>query len=246
MARAGGSGAIRCTWSYHSMLQQLDVAILRLFNGYVDAWPAFDRAVSIVSEWSYVRATGLVCIVWWAWAAGRDPANRTKILAGLAGVAIATACSKLIQMSVFVHLRPFREAGELGLTLPRALATNWGYGSSFPSDTATMYFALAMVIFGVARKLGVGAFLWVAVVIALPRVYLTYHFPSDILAGFVLGAGVVWAMQRYTAQWPLWRYALNFEVRTPQYFYPVMFCYLYQVVDAFQFFDHTLAYLKPH
>jgi undecaprenyl-diphosphatase len=228
------------------MLQQLDIAILRLFNSGVDIWPRFDSIVGIVSEWSYVRATGLVCIVWWAWAASRDHANRIKILAGLAGVAMATAGSKLIQMAMFVHLRPFRDAGELGLTLPRSLATNWGYGSSFPSDTATLYFALAMVIFSVSRKLGIGAFLWVAVVIALPRVYLTYHFPSDILAGLALGTGVVWAMQRFTANAAFWRQVLSFELRTPQYFYPAMFCYLYQVVDAFQFFDHSLAYLKPH
>lgn len=228
------------------MLQQLDVAILRLFNSAVGTFPSFDRALGIVSEWSYVRAAGLVCIVWWAWTVSSDSVYRTRILAGLAGVAIATAFSKLFQMAVFVHLRPFRAAAELGLTLPRGAVTNWGHGSSFPSDTATMYFALAMVIFSISRRLGIGAFLWVAVVIALPRVYLTYHFPSDILAGLLLGAGVVWAMQRYTARLPVWRETLAFEARTPQYFYPLMFCYLYQVVDAFQFFDHSLAYLKPH
>jgi undecaprenyl-diphosphatase len=228
------------------MLQQLDSAILRLFNGAVGIWPSFDRALGIVSEWSYVRAAGLACIVWWAWTVSNDRTNRTKILAGLAGVAVATGCSKLFQMAVFVHHRPFRTAAELGITLPRGVVTNWGYGSSFPSDTATMYFALAMVIFSVSRQLGIGAFLWVAIVIALPRIYLTYHFPSDILAGLALGTGVVWAMQRYTSDFTAWRQTLAFESRTPQYFYPLMFCYLYQVVDAFQFFDHSLAYLKPH
>lgn len=228
------------------MLQQLDIAILQVFNGSVDRWPAFDRALGVVSEWSYVRAAGLVCIVWWAWVAASDHRNRTRIMAGLAGVAIATACSKLIQMSMFVHLRPFRDAGELGLTLPRTLATNWGFGSSFPSDTATMYFALAMVIFSISKRLGIGAFLWVAVVIVLPRVYLTYHYPSDVLAGLLLGTAIVWAMQHYATEWSGWRTLLAFEMRRPQYFYPLMFCYLYQVVDAFQFFDHSLAYLKPH
>jgi undecaprenyl-diphosphatase len=226
------------------VFHELDIAILLLFNAAAGVWPVFDRAVGAISEWSYVRAAGLVCVVWWAWIAGREPENRIKILAGLTGVALATALSKLTQLTVFVHPRPFRIAAELGLTLPAGAVTNWGTGSSFPSDTATMYFALAMVIYSVSRRLGRAAFIWVAVVIALPRIYLTYHFPSDIVAGALLGTLTVCLLQKFTAALPVWRAVLDFEARTPQFFYPLMFCYLYQVVDAFQFFDLSLTYLK--
>jgi membrane-associated phospholipid phosphatase len=228
------------------VLHQLDVAILQTFNRAVGLSPTFDRTLGVVTEWSFVRAAVLVALVWWGWIAGRDSLSRSRILAGLAGVALATGLSKLIQMSVFVHQRPFHHLDDLRLTLPRGVLTNWGYSSSFPSDTATLYFALAMVIFGMSRKAGVFAILWVAVLIALPRIYLTFHFPSDILAGAVLGIGTVWALQCFSLSWPIWRKTLWFEARSPQFFYPVMFCYLYQVVDAFQFFDLSLAYLKPH
>jgi undecaprenyl-diphosphatase len=231
---------------WFSVLYQFDVAILQALNRVVGVWPTFDRALAVVCEWSFVRAAGLVAIVCWAWVAVRERNHRRLILIGLVGLTIATALSKLIQMSLFVHLRPFREAVELGLILPSGLATNWGRGSSFPSDTATLYFALAMVVFSVSRRLGLGAFIWVAVLIAIPRVYLMVHHASDILGGAALGIGTVWAMQRYTFEWPIWDRILAFELRTPQVFYPVMFCYGYQVVDAFQFFDQTLKYLKPH
>jgi undecaprenyl-diphosphatase len=228
------------------VLHQLDVAILLFFNRAVGISPTFDRGLGIVSEWSFVRAGALVAIVWWAWIAGRDSLTRRRILAGLAGVTLATALSKIIQMTIFVHYRPFHQAHELGLTLPRGILINWGHSSSFPSDTATMYCALAMVIYGISRKAGVLAFVWVALVIALPRIYLTFHFPSDVVAGAALGIGTVWALQRFSLGWAVWRKALWFEMRAPQFFYPAMFCYLYQVVDAFQFFDLSLGYLKPH
>ena len=32
---------------------------------------------------------------------------------------------------------------------------------------------------------------------ALSRVYCGVHYPSDILAGFILGAGSAWALTRY-------------------------------------------------
>lgn len=58
---------------------------------------------------------------------------------------------------------------------------------SFPSDHATIAFAIAWTIFLHSHKLGAW-FLVSAVLIALGRVYVGVHYPSDVLAGALLGA----------------------------------------------------------
>jgi undecaprenyl-diphosphatase len=59
--------------------------------------------------------------------------------------------------------------------------------SSFPSDHAVLFFALAVGIFHVSRRWGWVALAHATVLIAVPRVYLGIHWFTDILAGTALG-----------------------------------------------------------
>ena len=57
---------------------------------------------------------------------------------------------------------------------------------SFPSGHTLASIGAATAIFCSHKKLGIAAFA-VAVVIAFSRMYLYVHFPTDILAGLILG-----------------------------------------------------------
>ena len=61
--------------------------------------------------------------------------------------------------------------------------------SSFPSGHTLASFECAVALFIRNRKWGVPA-LVLAVLIALSRLYLTVHFPTDVLAGAVLGSAI--------------------------------------------------------
>ena len=183
-----------------SLLDVFDVTIMAQLNAFVGRSLTIDTAIRVLTDWNVFRAGGLGCILAWAWASKDDDDTRLKLIAGVAGILIAAALSKSIQMLFFVHPRPFTVAQELGFRLPVNLPTNWGAGSSFPSDTATVYFAVAAVIASVSKILGRLTIAWVVIVIAVPRVYLLYHWPSDIILGAVLGAGAVklCQMSRFT------------------------------------------------
>lgn len=63
--------------------------------------------------------------------------------------------------------------------------------SSFPSGHAAFYFAIATVVFFHNKKAGI-AFLAVAFLISLARVFVGIHWPSDILAGAAVGIFSGW------------------------------------------------------
>ncbi len=66
--------------------------------------------------------------------------------------------------------------------------------SSFPSGHAATFFAIAMVVYWQDRKLG-GWFLVAASLISLARVIAGVHYPTDILAGAVVGIVAGWLVQ---------------------------------------------------
>ena len=61
--------------------------------------------------------------------------------------------------------------------------------SSFPSDHAVLWFAVATTVLLASRRLGVAMLIYSAV-LAVGRVYVGAHNPTDVLAGGLLGAGL--------------------------------------------------------
>lgn len=66
---------------------------------------------------------------------------------------------------------------------------------SFPSGHASFFFALALAVF-YFNKLWGWRFLAMAAVISLARIFTGVHWPSDILAGAVIGLGSVFLVKQ--------------------------------------------------
>ncbi|MEO6204623.1 MAG: phosphatase PAP2 family protein [Mycobacteriales bacterium] len=103
-------------------------------------------------------------------------------------------------------------AGKLAVDRARPIfddAVSTARGTSFPSGHATgsaaFYAALAIVLIplvrGQWRRLLLAAAVVVPVVVAVTRVLLGVHFPSDVMAGLLLGWGWTAAVTAVFALW---------------------------------------------
>jgi undecaprenyl-diphosphatase len=122
--------------------------------------------------------------------------NRTRRALVYAGAAAVLA---LAIGYVLSHVLPFRPRPFVYLPpsqVHQLLAHK--NDSSFPSDHATGSFAIAVALFYAGRQAGWWALL-LAVLIAVGRVFTGLHWPTDVIAGAVIGslsAAVVLAFGR--------------------------------------------------
>jgi membrane-associated phospholipid phosphatase len=128
------------------------------------------------------------------WFSGGDRERRGRMLAGLLAVCLATIFSVWLQFHVDIHTRPILDpAFHLKTVIP---PWTWDRASSFPSDTATVFFGLAAVVFVEKRLVGLFCLVWVAVIIAIPRVIFGFHYASDIVGSLLLGSASVFMFAR--------------------------------------------------
>lgn len=143
-----------------------------------------DTLMPIVTSsnyWRPVYIAGILALLVWGGARGRWCAA-----ALLVTVAIVDPASHHLLKEPIQRLRPYLVLGDV-----HQLAGSGG--GSFPSNHALNNAAAAMVLswFYPHRRI-----LWwsIAVIVALSRIYVGVHYPSDVLGGFVMGILAGWAM----------------------------------------------------
>jgi undecaprenyl-diphosphatase len=150
------------------------------FSAHHDAFEDPLRAYVAASELLFVIA--IVTLLLLVPGAQRQLARRAGVAAA-ASAAVAVLVAHFLS-SAIDRPRPFVAHAS---TIHAFIAH--GADPSFPSDHATAAFAIATAVLLRARAAGV-LLLVLASVLAVGRVFLGLHYPSDVLAGAAIGAGI--------------------------------------------------------
>ncbi len=182
------------------MLANLDLNLLLYFNSLVSEHGIFFHFLSEFGNSSLLRGLPTFLALSLVVQTNKSPEKSAQILLGFAGAFFAVALSVWCQRNLNVHFRPVFDD-----TLSVRDLLHWRENKhfwikqpySFPSDTATSYFALCMIIFLQNKRLGLLCFLWNMVAIGLYRISMGVHYPSDILAGLALGSACVYGFSQF-------------------------------------------------
>ncbi len=169
-----------------------DLPILHFLSGFAGRSSLFDHVVNALSRLDLFKGVALMCLFWYLWvelpkgesAAGREERQK-RLIRTLIGTILLGALSRVLQVLLPIHQRPV--FAHLDLPFPKTGFSGLNNWNSFPSDHSVFFFALATGLWSVNRTVGLIAFLWTIVIIDLPRVYLGIHYPSDIVAGALMG-----------------------------------------------------------
>lgn len=226
----------------YSLLNTLDFPVARLFNQGVQQLWWLDQSVAFLSDNHLLKGGVLMTVLWWAWfRQASDLRARAHMAATVLGCVLALALGRMMVNLFPYRPRPLHEP-VLGLLTPYGVAEKaLNDLSSFPSDHAVLFFALAIGFFFISRRLGWLALLYVSLFIALPRLYLGLHYLSDILAGALIGVTVSVMVNSLVDRGQWMHQAVNWAQRTPALFYPLMFLVTYQIADLF---DHSRLMVK--
>ncbi|WP_345817161.1 phosphatase PAP2 family protein (plasmid) [Paraburkholderia sp. PREW-6R] len=162
------------------------------------AWGGLlDHIVKAVADLYTFKGLVLIPILWWIWFQPGERSNwrREIIIATIASGWLALACGRLLAECLPFRVRPIYEL-RLHLHFTSAWDPTLSKWSSFPSDHAMLWMAVALGIFFIRPGIGLLAMLYTAVFICLPRAYLGFHYPTDLLAGAAIGVAITYVMTR--------------------------------------------------
>jgi membrane-associated phospholipid phosphatase len=217
----------------------VDHVLLRFVNSFSHSSLIFDTAMVIFAQNQLVKGAVLMLFCWaWFRTGAREDLHRRILLVGLASPFLAFLAGR-----VLTRVLPYRDRPIFDTTLqwqpPYGASGAWTHQwtrdwSSFPSDHAALFGALAMTLFLVSRNAGLVTLLYSLVFVDFPRVYLGLHYPSDILGGAMVGFAVAWIATLRPVRDAVSPWLLGFLERRPGTFYACFFVALFVLgsIDA--------------
>jgi len=211
-------------------MHQLDMRISIFINSFANRSWLLDEIVSFLETSHLIKGILFLTVFFVLWFQSEKEVSDVKVT-GKRQILLYTllvCIPGLVLVRALAFLLPFRQRPLFNPALHLRLAAGFnqpGFApwSSFPSDHTFLFFALATGMFLVNRKVEYFLYLYTILFIALPRLFLGIHYPSDLLVGALLGLGLAstanWAGLRSLMTRPAWR----LQEQSPGLFYGCLF-----------------------
>ena len=148
----------------------------------------------------------MTAALWFFSRPGGDRKWKLASASGFAAAALAYATAFVIHHA-WSRPRPYMSPH---MNHPWSTATD----ASFPSDHATVSFAIAFAVLAFDTVAG-AIFLFVAAIIAIGRLFIGAHYPSDVFTGLVIGLLAAGVVVRFLPRFVSWVVAQVERVSDP-------------------------------
>lgn len=207
-----------------------DLSIVSYLNGFANKSSFFDWLLIIISDTYLIKVCVPVMLLWFFWfqtgyIKGKNSlAVREHVIMVYISCIVAVAAGKLLAFVLPLRHRPIADNG-LDFIVPDSMVTaEWMIGTtSFPSNNAVLAFSLAMGIWLLSKRFGLAMFIYLALFVAFPRIYLGLHYPTDILGGAAIGMVVAFIGQNEKIKLLAARPIVSWSEKNPGIFYMLFF-----------------------
>jgi undecaprenyl-diphosphatase len=217
----------------------IDVAVFHVLNGFAGRWYALDAAFGFAQNISLLKGVPFVAGLVWFWCRPSTPEQLQRVRAVILNVLPSVFLALVLNRAIAV-LAPFRERP----MYDPAMAANQPYPgldvhfdlehwNSFPSDTATFAFAMVAGLWLISRRAGVGFGLYALLYLCGSRIYFGIHYPSDLMAGALLGFVTTILVDRVLKD-RLARPVERFAAVRPEWFAAISFLVAFEIGSIFE------------
>ena len=224
---------------------EFDNRIIQFTNQFVHKSVIFDEAIVFLSDCMVLKGGVMMTGIWWIWFKEKKTQrnSREHIISTLVGSFVAMFIVRILATKIPFRARPILNPENHLISAYSFEKLDFNFLSSFPSDHATLFFALSAGLFYSSRKLGIFALVYTSLFIAFPRIYLGLHYPTDILAGATIGVVSVVVFNSKHFKDNISSKLLDMSMRKEHYFYPLFFLLTYQIADMFNSTRNLLTFL---
>ena len=224
-------------YAFISYLRDIDLALFHIINGFCGRNVVFDQLVSLL-ESPHLKGLAFISTFGMFWF--QRPKTLARQRESLVLLLLAVVLSIVVSRSL-ADLLPFRTrpmyapASDFRAPLGRGLPTTIVDWSSFPSDNVAVLFVMTTGFWLLSRWWGL---LWACfslLAAAAARIYFGYHYPGDVVAGALIGIGVMIAINNEFMHARIASPIVAMEQRAPAIFYALFFPFLYEVSTLFAY-----------
>lgn len=158
----------------------MDIQLFRMINGLSGHFAWLDTFMVIIALYTPVLLAVILALLYLSF---RERYQKAALLAGIAAL-LALGIGQIVGWEIH-RARPYAYAIQVLISRTNDV--------SFPSDHATLAFAIAALLWHYHRKLSFGLFA-LGVLLGFSRVFVGAHYPLDVLGGAVLGSLVGWGV----------------------------------------------------